>query len=88
MSAVNQTFDPTKVRQLEAALDAAWDRVVAEDPSISLSHADGQSMRDKLARAVLEAVRHGIADTEEITEFALQALPGFRTPKRLRQGSS
>jgi len=87
MSAVNQTFDPAKVRQLEAALDAAWAKALAENPDISHSDTYARLMRDKLARAIIEAARNGIADTAEMTEFALQALPGFRTPKRTRQGA-
>jgi len=84
MSAVNQTFDPAKVLQLEAALEAAWAKALADNPDISLSDTYASLTRDKLARAVIEAARNGIADTAEMTEFALQALPGFRTPKRAR----
>lgn len=68
---VYEGFEPEAVEMLDRALDLACARAAQRTPV-------NDGVRSLLATAVLNGVRQGIQDPEQLANFALPAIPAFR----------
>jgi hypothetical protein len=66
-------FDAETTRLLGATFDAAWEAVLASgEPLVDARYVS--SLRESLAKCIIEMVQHGERDPGRLAEFALQPL--------------
>ena len=69
-------FRPEEVKALNAAYDAAWQRLCT--PGVAMTPAQASELRARLARIILASACTGERDTERLREIALRAMSGSR----------
>jgi hypothetical protein len=78
--AQEDAFDAETTRLLGAVFDAAWEAVLASDrPPVDPGHA--ATVREALAKRILERVRHGERDPRRLVADALRLWQGSQAAK-------
>ena len=65
MRSQTQTFDPTALKQLCGAFDAAWSRM-----KDTTSDADRDSVRDAIGKSIIGLARHRYTNTDKLAALA------------------
>jgi hypothetical protein len=64
-------FGPTEIRGLVGAFEAAWQALLLADGDELM---DGQAMRSRLAKGIMEAAANGETDPQRLKEYALRGV--------------